>query len=133
MSHGKKRISTTQAPAAIGPYSQAVSIGDLVFTSGQIPIDPATGDLVPGAIREQTTRVLDNLTAVLKADSLDMSDVIKTTVYLKNMADFAAMNEIYATYLAREGVVPPARSTVEVARLPKDALVEIDLIAVRRT
>jgi 2-iminobutanoate/2-iminopropanoate deaminase len=129
MSHGKKRISTTQAPAAIGPYSQAVSIGDLVFTSGQIPIDPATGDLVPGAIREQTTRVLDNLTAVLKADSLDMSDVIKTTVYLKNMADFAAMNEIYATYLAREGVVPPARSTVEVARLPKDALVEIDLVA----
>jgi 2-iminobutanoate/2-iminopropanoate deaminase len=125
----KKKIATTQAPAAIGPYSQAVRTGDLVFTSGQIPIDPATGNLVPGEIREQTTRVLDNLTAVLKADGLNMSDVVKTTVYLKNMADFAAMNEIYATYLAPEGVVAPARSTVEVARLPKDALVEIDLIA----
>ena len=125
----KKRIATTQAPAAIGPYSQAVRAGDLVFTSGQIPIDPASGNLVSGGIREQTTRVLDNLTAVLKADALEMSDVIKTTVYLKNMADFAVMNEIYATYLAPEGVVPPARSTVEVARLPKDALVEIDLIA----
>ena len=125
----KKKIATTQAPAAIGPYSQAVRAGDLVFTSGQIPIDPATGNLVSGGIREQTTRVLDNLNAVLKADGLDMSDVIKTTVYLKNMADFAAMNDIYATYLAPEGVVPPARSTVEVARLPKDALVEIDLIA----
>ena len=125
----KKKITTTQAPAAIGPYSQAVRSLDLVFTSGQIPLDPATGNIVPGGIREQTTRVLDNLSAVLKADGFVMTDVVKTTVYLKNMADFAAMNEIYATYLAPEGVVPPARSTVEVARLPKDVLVEIDLIA----
>lgn len=125
----KKKITTTQAPAAIGPYSQAVRSLDLVFTSGQIPLDPATGNIVPGGIREQTTRVLDNLSAVLKADGFVMTDVVKTTVYLKNMADFAAMNEIYATYLAPEGVVPPARSTVEVARLPKDVLIEIDLIA----
>jgi 2-iminobutanoate/2-iminopropanoate deaminase len=125
----KHRISTTQAPAAIGPYSQAVRTGNLVFTSGQIPIDPATGTIVSGNIREQTTRVLNNLTAVLKAEGLEMADVVKTTVYLKNMADFAVMNEIYATFLAPEGVVPPARSTVEVARLPKDALIEIDLIA----
>jgi 2-iminobutanoate/2-iminopropanoate deaminase len=125
----KKKIATPLAPAAIGPYSQAVRSGDFVFTSGQIPIDPATGNLVAGDILEQTTRVLDNLTAVLKADGLELTDVVRTTVYLKNMADFAAMNEIYAGYLAPEGVVPPARSTVEVARLPKDALIEIDLIA----
>ena len=125
----KIMISTPFAPAAIGPYSQAVRTGDLLFASGQIPIDPATGAIVAGAIREQTTRVLNNLTAVLAEAGLDMAHVIKTTVYLKNMADFAAMNEIYATYFAPQGVVPPARSTVEVARLPKDALVEIDLIA----
>jgi 2-iminobutanoate/2-iminopropanoate deaminase len=125
----KIMISTPNAPAAIGPYSQAVRVGDLLFTSGQIPIDPATGAIVAGGIREQTTRVLDNLTAVLSEAGLDMAQVIKTTVYLKNMADFSAMNEIYATYFAPQGVVPPARSTVEVARLPKDALVEIDLIA----
>jgi 2-iminobutanoate/2-iminopropanoate deaminase len=129
MAHSKIRISTTLAPAAIGPYSQAVRIGGLIFTSGQVALDPATGTLIAGGIREQTTRVLNNLTAVLKADGLSLSDVVKTTVYLKNMADFAAMNEIYATYLAPEGIVPPARSTVEVARLPKDALVEIELIA----
>jgi 2-iminobutanoate/2-iminopropanoate deaminase len=125
----KKKIATSQAPAAIGPYSQAVRSVDLIFTSGQVAIDPATGNIVPGGIREQTVRVLDNLAAVLKADGLEMTDVVKTTVYLKDMADFAAMNEVYATYLAAEGVVAPARSTVEVARLPKDALVEIDLIA----
>ena len=124
-------ISTPNAPAAIGPYSQAVRVGDLLFTSGQIPIDPATGSIVAGGIREQTTRVLDNLTAVLAEAGLTMAHVIKTTVFLKNMADFAAMNEIYATYFAPQGVVPPARSTVEVARLPKDALIEIDLIARR--
>ncbi len=125
----KIMISSTQAPAAIGPYSQAVRIGDLLFTSGQVPLDPITGTIVPGEIKEQTTRVLDNLAAVLQADNFTMSDVVKTTVYLKNMTDFAAMNEVYATYLAPEGVVPPARSTIEVARLPKDALVEIDIIA----
>jgi 2-iminobutanoate/2-iminopropanoate deaminase len=125
----KIMISTPNAPAAIGPYSQAVRVGDLLFTSGQIPIDPATGAIVAGGIREQTTRVLDNLSAILAEAGLDMAHVLKTTVYLKNMADFAAMNEIYAAYFAPEGVVPPARSTVEVARLPKDVLVEIDLIA----
>lgn len=129
MTQPKLRISTTNAPAAIGPYSQAVRVGDLIFTSGQIGLDPATGAIVSGGIREQTTRVLDNLAAVLREAGIDMADVIKTTVYLQDMSDFAAMNDIYATYLAPEGVVPPARSTVEVARLPKDALVEIDLIA----
>jgi 2-iminobutanoate/2-iminopropanoate deaminase len=129
MTQPKSSISTSHAPAAIGPYSQAVSIGDLVFTSGQVALDPATGAIVAGGIREQTTRVLDNLAAVLSEAGLGMADVVKTTVFLKNMTDFAAMNEVYATYLAPEGVVPPARSTIEVARLPKDALVEIDLIA----
>lgn len=129
MTQTKLRISTTSAPAAIGPYSQAVRVGDLIFTSGQVALDPATGAIVAGGIREQTTRVLDNLAAVLREASLGMADVIKSTVYLQNMSDFAAMNDIYSTYLAPEGVVPPARSTVEVARLPKDALVEIDLIA----
>ena len=129
MTYSKTMISTNDAPAAIGPYSQAVRIGGMLFTSGQVALDPETGALVAGGIREQTTRVLDNLTAVLAEAGLDMAHVVKTTVFLKSMADFAAMNEIYATYLAPEGVVPPARSTVEVARLPKDALVEIDLIA----
>jgi 2-iminobutanoate/2-iminopropanoate deaminase len=129
MADTKIMISTSQAPAAIGPYSQAVRIGDLLFTSGQVALDPATGALVSGGIREQTTCVLDNLTAVLAEAGLDMAHVVKTTVFLKNMADFAPMNEIYATYLAPEGVVPPARSTVEIARLPKDALIEIELIA----
>jgi 2-iminobutanoate/2-iminopropanoate deaminase len=131
MAQIKIRISTTQAPAAIGPYSQAVRIGDTLYTSGQVALDPATGALVPGGIREQTSRVFDNLTAVLKEAGLDMSHVVKTTVFLKSMGDFATMNEVYARYLAPEGenVVPPARSTVEVAGLPKDALVEIELIA----
>jgi len=125
----KLAISTSKAPAAIGPYSQAVLIGDLLYTSGQVALDPATGTLVDGGIQEQTTRVLDNLSAVLGEAGLTLSDVVKTTVFLQNMTDFAAMNEIYSAYLAPEGVVPPARSTVEVARLPKDALVEIELIA----
>lgn len=131
MAYLKTRISTTLAPAAIGPYSQAVRIGDTLYTSGQVALDPATGLLVAGGIREQTTRVFENLAAVLEAAGLEMSHVIKTTVFLKSMSDFAAMNEVYARYLAPEGedVIPPARSTVEVARLPKDALVEIELIA----
>jgi 2-iminobutanoate/2-iminopropanoate deaminase len=127
----KSVVATEKAPAAIGPYSQAVHIGDLVYTSGQIPLDPATGQLVEGSIREQTVRVLENLKAVLAAAGTDLGRVLKTTVFLKNMSDFAVMNEVYATYLAAEGVVPPARSTVEVARLPKDALVEIEVIAQR--
>jgi 2-iminobutanoate/2-iminopropanoate deaminase len=131
MPQTKIRISSDLAPAAIGPYSQAVRVGDTLYTAGQIPLDPATGVIVPGGIREQTTRVLDNLVAVLAEAGLDIAHVVKTTVYLKSMADFPAMNEVYAGYLAPEGVVPPVRSTVEVARLPKDALVEIDLIAVQ--
>jgi 2-iminobutanoate/2-iminopropanoate deaminase len=125
----KSAIATTAAPAAIGPYSQAVRIGNTLYTSGQIPIDPATGNLVPGGIAEQTTRVLDNLKAVLTAAGLDLAHVVKTTVFLKDLADFAAMNAIYAKYFAPEGVVAPARSTVQVAALPKDSLVEIECIA----
>lgn len=125
----KKAVSTKSAPAAIGPYSQAVRVGDFLYTSGQVGLDPATGALVEGGIELQTTRVLENLKAVLEAAGIDLIHVVKTTVFLKNMADFAAMNAIYAKYLAPEGVVAPARSTVEVARLPKDALVEIEVIA----
>ena len=127
----KSAISTPNAPAAIGPYSQAVQTGEMIYTSGQVPLDPMTGQMVEGGIREQTVRVLENIKAVLAAVKSDLQHVVKTTVYLKNMSDFAAMNEIYASYLARDGWVAPARSTVEVARLPKDALVEIDVIALR--
>jgi len=125
----KSAISTSDAPAAIGPYSQAIRTGDTLFTSGQIPIDPATGDLVPGGIEAQTTRVCENLQAVLAAAGLTFAHVVKTTVFLKTMADFAAMNAIYAQYFAPPGTIPPARSTVQVAALPKDALVEIECIA----
>lgn len=125
----KSRVSTSAAPAAIGPYSQAVRIGDVLYTSGQVALDPASGSIVPGGITEQTTRVLENLKAVLAAAGTDLSRVVKTVVFLKDMNDFAAMNAVYAQYLAPEGVVPPARSTVEVARLPKDSLVEIEVIA----
>jgi 2-iminobutanoate/2-iminopropanoate deaminase len=128
---GKSAVSTENAPAAIGPYSQAIEIGEMIYTSGQVALDPRTGQIVDGGIREQTGRVLENLKAVLAAVHSDLQKVVKTTVYLKNMSDFAAMNEIYATYLAKDGWVAPARSTVEVARLPKDALVEIEVIALR--
>ena len=129
MEERRQKVSTTGAPAAIGPYSQAISTGDFLFTSGQVALDPATGVMIEGGIVEQTTRVLENLAAVLEAAGLQMQNVVKTTVFLKSMGDFSAMNEIYARYLAPEGVLAPARSTVEVARLPKDALVEIELIA----
>ena len=129
MSQTKIAISTKDAPAAIGPYSQAVRVGDLLFTSGQVALDPATGQIVTGGIREQTTRVLENLKAVLIAAGSDLNNAVRTVVFLKDMGDFAAMNEIYGRYLAPEGTVAPARSTVEVARLPKDALVEIEVIA----
>ena len=122
-------ISTPHAPAAIGPYSQAIRVGDFLYTSGQIAIDPATGQVVAGGISEQTTRVFENLKAILNAAGADFSQVVKTQVFLKDMNDFAAMNSVYSRYLAPEGVVPPARSTVEVARLPKDVLVEIEVIA----
>ena len=129
MSLAKEAVITIQAPAAIGPYSQAVRSGDLLFLSGQVGFDPVTGNVVDGGIESQTERVLANISAVLMAAGLGFADVIKTTVFLKNMGDFAAMNAIYAASFAPEGVVPPARSTVEVARLPKDALVEIEVIA----
>lgn len=122
-------IRTTHAPAAIGPYSQAVRVGDLLYTSGQVALDPATGALAPGGVREQTERVIENLKAVLAAAGASPAQVFKTTVFLKDMGDFAAMNEVYGRHFAGEGIVPPARSTVEVARLPKDALVEIEVIA----
>jgi 2-iminobutanoate/2-iminopropanoate deaminase len=128
---GKSAVSTENAPPAIGPYSQAIEIGEMIYTSGQVALDPKTGQLVEGGIREQTVRVIENLKAILAAVRSDLQKVVKTTVYLKNMSDFAAMNEIYATYLAKDGWVAPARSTVEVARLPKDALVEIEVIALR--
>lgn len=125
----KQAVSTKNAPAAIGPYSQAVRVGDFLYTSGQVALDPATGALVQGGIEAQTTRAIENLRGVLEAAGTGLKNVLKTTVFLKNMGDFAPMNAIYATYFAPDGVVAPARSTVEVARLPKDALVEIEVIA----
>ena len=119
-------VQTKQAPDAIGPYSQAVIANGFVFTSGQIPIDPATGQFVSGGIAEQTQQVLKNLRAVLEAAGTGLQQVVKTTVYLADMQDFTAMNEVYATFFGAE---PPARSTVQAARLPKDALVEIDVVA----
>jgi 2-iminobutanoate/2-iminopropanoate deaminase len=126
---GKQAVRTAEAPAAIGPYSQAVVVGGLVYTSGQVGFDPKTGELVVGGIEEQTRQVLQNLSAVLIAAGSGLGKVLKTTVFLKDMNDFAAMNAVYARYLVPEGAVPPARSTVEVARLPRDARVEIEAIA----
>ena len=125
----KTAVSTSAAPGAIGPYSQAVRLGNLLYTSGQVALDPATGQLVPGGIAEQTTRVLENLQAVLAAAGTSLAHVVKTVVFLKDMKDFAAMNEVYAKYLAPDGTVKPARSTVAVAGLPRDALVEIEVVA----
>jgi len=125
----KSAVSTPSAPAAIGPYSQAIFSGDTLYTSGQIPTDPATGSFVVGGIAEQTTQVLENLKAILAAAGLGLADVVKTTAFLKDMKDFAAMNAVYARYLAPEGIIPPARSTVQVAALPREALVEIEVIA----
>ena len=122
----KDIIATDRAPRAIGPYSQAVRAGNLVFASGQIPIDPATGEFVPGGIAEQTEQVLRNLTAVFEAAGLGMDQVIKTTVFLADMDDFTAMNEVYGRFF---GAAPPARATVQAARLPRDARVEIEAIA----
>jgi 2-iminobutanoate/2-iminopropanoate deaminase len=128
-SQQKQQVSTKDAPGAIGPYSQAVRIGNFLYTSGQVALDPASGAIVAGGVTEQTTRVIENLTAVLTAAGASLAQVVKTTVFLKNMGDFAAMNEVYGRYFALDDVVAPARSTVEVARLPKDALVEIEVIA----
>jgi len=124
----KEILSTTAAPAAIGPYAQGVQAGNLVITSGQLPVDPATGAFAEGGIQGQTRQSLTNVKAVLAAAGLGMEDVIKTTVFLSDMNNFAAMNEVYATFFPGN---PPARSAVEVARLPKDALVEIEAIAVK--
>ena len=124
----KAIISTTKAPAAIGPYSQAIDLGNMVITSGQLPIDPATGAF-PDGIQAQTKQSLTNVKAILEAASLTMDNVVKTTVFLSDMNNFGAMNEVYATFFT-EGSYP-ARSAVEVARLPKDALVEIEVIAVK--
>ena len=121
-----KAISTSDAPAAIGPYSQAIHSGDLVFLSGQVPIDPKTGALVDGDISTQTERVLDNLAAVLAAAGCGFSDVVKTTIYLTDLNDFLAVNQ---TYGKRFTAAPPARATVQVSALPKGARVEIDAIA----
>ncbi len=124
-----RSVSTERAPAAIGPYSQAVILGELVFTSGQIALDPQTGQMVGGGIVEQTEQVLKNLAAVLEAAGASLGTVVKTTVYLANLADFAAMNEVYARFF---GDNRPARSTVQAAALPRGALVEIDAVAFRR-
>lgn len=119
-------IATKLAPAAIGPYSQAIKANGFVFASGQIPIDPATGEVISGGITEQSERVLTNVSELLKAAGSDLGKVVKVTVFLKNMADFAAMNEVYSKFFT---ATPPARSTLEVARLPKDVLVEIEVVA----
>lgn len=124
----KKIIATTAAPAAIGPYSQGIEEGSIVITSGQLPVDPVTGAFAEGGIAGQTRQSLTNVQAVLAQAGLTMENIIKTTVFLKDMNDFAAMNEVYATFFPEN---PPARSAVEVARLPKDAMVEIEAIAVR--
>jgi 2-iminobutanoate/2-iminopropanoate deaminase len=123
----KDIIATDRAPQAIGPYSQAVRAGNLVFASGQIPINPVTGEFVAGGIAEQTEQVLRNLTAVFEAAGLSLNQVVKTTVFLLDMNDFTAMNEIYGRFFRQQ---PPARATVQAARLPRDARVEIEAIAV---
>ena len=128
MAHAKKIVQTDAAPNALGPYSQAVVANGLVFCAGQIPLDPATGEIVEGGIAEQTHQVLKNLRAVLKAAGSDLGQAVKTTVFLKSMDSFVAMNEVYGLpeYF---GSATPARSTVEVARLPRDVMVEIEVVA----
>ena len=119
-------VSTGSAPKALGPYSQAIRAGQFLFVSGQVPIDPATGELVQGSIGDQTARVLQNIGEILKAGSASFPQVVRTTVYLADLADFAAMNEVYATFF----IAPqPARSTIQAARLPRDARIEVDVIA----
>jgi 2-iminobutanoate/2-iminopropanoate deaminase len=126
----RTKVSTTSAPAALGPYSQAISLDGMVFASGQIALDPASGQLVEGDVQAQTHRVLQNLTAVLEAAGSSLGSVVKTTVFLTSMSNFTAMNEVYATYFGDE---PPARSTIAVAELPKGAQVEIEAIAIRNS
>ncbi|SES74242.1 endoribonuclease L-PSP [Natronincola peptidivorans] len=123
----KKVINTSKAPAAIGPYSQAIQANDFLFISGQIPMNPDTMEIIEGDIQDQTKQVLENLKAILEEAGLDFNNVVKTTVYIKDMNDFASINEVYATYFSHH---KPARACIEVARLPKDVGVEIDAIAV---
>ena len=123
----KKIISTTEAPAAVGPYSQAVRAGSTIYCAGQIPLDPKTGQIVSQDITDQARRVLDNITAVLRSESLTFNNIVKTTIFLTDLADFQTVNEIYGSYFKKE---PPARSTVQVSALPKGARVEIEVIAV---
>lgn len=122
----KSIIKPAKSPAAVGPYNHAVRIGDLLFSAGQIPLDPATGNLVPGDIKAQTERVLENVKAILEDQGLTFAQVVKTTVFLTNLADFASMNEVYARYFTADF---PARSTIQVAALPKGANVEIEIVA----
>ena len=122
----RQAVATPSAPKAIGPYSQAIRAGSLLFVSGQIPLDPATGQMVEGGIAAQTHRVFQNLAAILEAAGTSFDQVVRTTVYLADMNDFAAMNEVYGTYFSSPA---PARATVQAARLPRDARVEIDVIA----
>ena len=122
----KQSVATEQAPGAIGPYSQAIIAGGMVYTSGQIPLDPQTGEFVPGGIAEQTEQVLRNLAAVLEAAGSNLDHIVKTTVFLADMSDFAEMNAVYGRFFTGQ---PPARSTVQAARLPRDARVEIEAVA----
>ena len=122
----KKVIQTEKAPKAIGPYSQAIQAGNFLFLSGQIPLDPKTGELVKGDIRKQTQQVLENIKGILESQGLGMENVVKSTIFLKDIANFNQVNEVYATYFPSS---PPARSTVEVAKLPRDADIEIEAIA----
>ncbi len=123
----KKIISTNDAPAAVGPYSQAVRVGSTIYCAGQIPLDPKSGQIVSGGIDAQTRRVLDNVAAVLKAEGLTFDHIVKTTIFLTDLGDFQTVNEIYGSYFKQQ---PPARSTVQVAGLPKGAKIEIEVIAV---
>lgn len=125
----RNQISTTAAPAAIGPYNQAVRVGQFVYCSGQIPLDPATGSLIEGDISAQTHRVLQNLQAVLESAHTSLANVVKTTVFLVHMSDFQAMNAVYASYFEGPGRIAPARSTIAVAELPRQAQVEIECVA----
>jgi 2-iminobutanoate/2-iminopropanoate deaminase len=122
----KKIISTSEAPAAIGPYSQAIRAGSTIYCSGQIPLDPKTGQMISGGIDAQTRRVLDNITALLKAEGLGFGNIVKTTIFLTNLGDFQTVNEVYGSYFKSQ---PPARSTVQVSALPKGANIEIEVIA----
>ncbi len=120
-------LSSPDAPQAVGPYSQGIRVGSMIFLAGQIPLDPKTGEIVPGGITEQTERVIQNIKALLSSQGLTLKNVVKATVFLQDLAEFAGMNQVYGSHFNSE---PPARSTIQVARLPKDARVEIEVIAI---